>query len=222
MRVLSIRQINLDFSDLSTRRPLSIPEHALPRASGIHQSDILRWIAVEKVNKLKRGERVEDEYPLRWAMGVMWEEFAFSTILRESVWQPGEVVVDGIAVNPDGLGEAYVVQILGGIVDESMEAVVDETKCTECKPVTTEADLLEKFSENWWVYQHQGRGYCYCYAPRVMRWTMLHYRGDWRGSGPVCMEYVVEFSDGDVEQTWLMQLRWKPDVEKELGMQGHD
>src|SRR5580704_17555079 len=102
MEVLSIRQISLEFSDLARRRPVSIPETPLRRAPGLHLSDVLRHVAV-KVGKLHAGERLEEDYSWRMAMGNMWEEFYFS-LHPEHVWQPGETTVDGIAMNCDGLG----------------------------------------------------------------------------------------------------------------------
>ena len=196
--VLSIRRIGLEFSDLIARRPIEIPDRPLPRHRGFHQSYILRHIAV-KTGKLAPGERLEEDCPWRMAMGHMWEEFYFS-LKPDYVWQPGEMVVESsgglVAMNCDGLGDPRVPGVEG--------VALIETKCTECKIVQSADDLLEKFGKNWWVYHHQARAYCHGYGPRVVVWPMLHYRGDWQGSGPVVMEYAVRFTDLEVEQTWDM------------------
>lgn len=187
--LLSIRSITLEFSDLYRRTPIVRPDKPLARAPGVHQSDILGYVA-RKIGKLKPGERVEDEYPWRWALGQMWEEFYFS-LLPDAAWQPGEMTVDGISVNCDGLSWV------------NGEAWLEETKCTE-KKVRAEGEFLDE-----WMWQHQARGYCWCYGPRVVRWSVMHYRGDWRGSGPIAQEYVVRFSDQECEQTWAMLNQYK-------------
>ena len=199
MEVLSIRRINLEFSDLASRRPLEIPAEPLARSPGIHLSDILKHIG-RKIGKLKPGERLEEDYPWRMAMGNMWEEFYFS-LHPSYLWQPGEQVIDGVAMNADGLR-------LG-------PAALIDTKCTECKVVGTAEELEEKFSYNWWVYGHQARGYCHGYEVDTFVWPVLHYRGDWRGSGPVVMEYEVRFSPVEILQTWEMVMRFKEEVEEE-------
>jgi hypothetical protein len=205
MEVLSIRQISLEFSDLARRRPIEIPFAPLSRAPGLHLSDVLRHVAV-KIGKLTPGERLEEDYPWRMAMGNMWEEFYFS-LHPEYVWQVGEEIVDGIAMNCDGLS----------MVPELAESpfVLIETKCTECKIVSSAEDLEQKFSKNWWIYQHQARGYCRGYAVDTVVWPMLHYRGDWQGSGPVAMEYTVGFSESEIAQTWEMVKTYRDEMEAE-------
>ena len=207
--ILSIRRIGLEFSDLAIRRPIELPDHPLSRAPGLHQSVVLRNIAV-KTGKLAAGERLEEDYPWRMAMGNMWEEFYFS-LKPDYVWQPGELTVESsgglVSMNADGLGAPHVPGYEAGLA-------LIETKCTECKIVESADALLEKFGKNWWIYHHQARAYCHGYGPRVVVWPMLHYRGDWQGSGPVCMEYVVRFTDLEVEQTWDMIGRYVTELLK--------
>ena len=191
--LLSIRRIALEFTDLACRTPIIRPDAPLSRAPGLHQSDVLKWIAVNKVGKMKYGERLETDYPWRMALGNMWEEFYFS-LRPDYVWQPGEKVVDGVAVNADGVGTW----------DATDEAALIDTKCTERKVCDTLDDWLES-----WITEHAARAYLYCYGPRVFVWPVMHYRGDWRGSGPVAMEYAARFSDHEVNSTWAMIQRWK-------------
>jgi len=197
--LLSIRQISLEFADLARRSPIERPSAPLARDPGIHQSDILRWIAINKTGKMKYGERLEEDYPWRMALGNMWEEFYFS-LRPDYIWQPGERVVDGVALNADGLGEW-----------EDEVALID-TKCTERKVCST----LEGWLESW-ITEHAARAYLYCYGPRVFVWPVMHYRGDYAGSGPLAVEYVARFSDFEVESTWTMIQRWKDEARKALG-----
>src|SRR5215471_7406329 len=101
------RDLRFEFSDLERRRPLVRPPAPPPRAPGAHQSDILHYIAVEKVHLMKPGEPLEEDIPEEVAEGIMWEEFYFS-IASDTDWQPGEAVRDGIAVNCDGVGEVLI------------------------------------------------------------------------------------------------------------------
>ena len=206
MEILSIRQISLEFSDLARRRPIAIPDSPLPRASGLHLSDVLTHVAV-KVGKLQRGERLEEDYPWRMAMGNMWEEFYFS-LHPEYVWQPGEKSIDGVAMNADGVG--------GLECSQPFDLALIDTKCTECKAILTAEDLAEKFSKNWWFYQHQARGYCHGYEVDTFIWPMLHYRGDWQGSGPLAMEYTVRFDQSEIAQTWEMVKKYRDELTGEI------
>lgn len=183
-RLISEQVVTLEMADLDRRVPIRRPEHTLERAKGAHQSDILRYIA-HKIGKLKPGERDEGEYPTLWALGAAWEEFIVS-FFPDMDWQPGELTVDGISVNADG------------IMSTDDGPVLEECKFT-FKGVRTGEEWLDE-----WLYQHQARAYCYCYGTRVVRWHVCHVRGDYKSFGPVYKRYVVEFSDVEVVQTWKM------------------
>lgn len=191
--ILSVRQITFEFSDLAARTPIVIPEVPLVRSPGLHLSDVLTYIA-RKIGKLGPGDKLEEEYPLRMAMGHMWEEWYFS-FRKDYLWQPGERTIDSISMNADGLG-------LWGD-----DAALVDTKCTE-KKVRSGEDWID---DNW-IYMHQARGYCYGYGPRVFVWPVLHYRGHYDGKGPVCMEYTVRFSDSEIDQTWAMVTRYRDEI----------
>lgn len=200
--LLDERIITLELSDLLTRRPLDRERAPQSRAAGVHQSDILQHIAY-KVGWLKEGETYEEDtnaYPLRWAMGQMWEEFWFSLRDEETTtWQPGELTEDGISVNCDGLSTYY-----------NSDSVIEETKCTEAKVKSGE----EFVGHN--LYMYQGKAYAKVYGTELVRWTVLYYRGDWKGSGPVCKQYLVRFTATEIEQAWKMYLKFKPEVERKL------
>jgi hypothetical protein len=91
-----------------------------------------------------------------------------------------------------------------------------ETKCTE-KKVRDGADFLLE-----WLYRHQGANYCHAYGlelgerVEVVRYPVLFYRGDWRGSGPVAVEYTVRFAPAELKQSWNMLLVNKQATEREL------
>jgi hypothetical protein len=156
------------------------------------------------IGKLKPGEPLEEDMPGRISLGIMWEEFYFS-LVPDVDWQPGELTVDGISVNADGIGSYFNEEL--GIWDYPC---LEETKCTE-KKVRTGPELMA----DEWMWMHQGRAYCHCYGLDTVRWTIMFYRGDWRGSGPVCKQYVIRFTPHEVRSTWDMLLNNKDGVQPE-------
>jgi len=189
MKLLDVRTITLEFADLATRRPIARPAGVLPRAPGAHQSDILAYIA-RKIGVLKPGERLESEMPLIFGLGFAWEEYIFS-FYPHLDWQPGEMTVDGISVNCDGITAA----------DPTYGCdVMEEAKFTFKAEMSGE-DFISPKNFMW---LHQGRSYCHLYGPRVERWHVCHVRGDYKVFGPVYRQYVVEFTDKECEQTWAM------------------
>jgi hypothetical protein len=192
--------VQLEFSDLWKRRPIDRPDRPLSRSPGHHQSGVLRYIAL-KVGWLKSGEALEEDMPWRMAMGTMFEEFYFS-LLTTAIWQPGEQIKDGIASNCDGIN-IIEVPTLGET------HVIEETKCTEMK-VKTGEDFL-----GLPLYMHQGREYCFVYGPRVVRWSILFYRGAYDGLGPVCKQYIIKFSDRECLQTHDLLLKYRDETEPE-------
>jgi hypothetical protein len=194
------RDVTLQPSDLEGRLTLSRPP-SRPRAAGVHVSGILQAIAAE-VGWLKPGERDEDTYPMRWAMGVAWEEFWFS-MKPMALWQPGEATKDGVSGNCDGITEWDA---------EAGGSVIEETKCTELK-IRTWAELEAEKK----IWMHQLRAYCYLYGIDTTRLVPNYYRGDWRGSGPLVREYLVRWSEKEIDDTWRMLLKWKHKATPEPG-----
>src|ERR1043166_5112485 len=107
-KLLEETEIRLELADLARMTPLHKPTRngvvvEPARSEGVHLSDILRYIAV-KSHMLKPGEPLEDEYPLRMALGLAWEWFCFA--LYPSVChQPGEIEVDRVFMSPDGFAD---------------------------------------------------------------------------------------------------------------------
>ena len=188
----SIVSISFDDED----RRVNLVHKPKPRYPGIHESDILQYVAYE-VGWLKQGERQEEDYPWRWAMGKAWEEYWFSLPWAQEAteWQPGEIVKDEIAGNADGLTS-----------DDTWGILIEETKCTE-KKVKTGEELL---GERMWM--HQGMSYCYLYNTQVVRWVPQFYRGDYRGSGPIVKTYTVLFSQTEILQNWSMLRKYRDRV----------
>ena len=212
--LLAENTVQLQFSDLLTRVPIRRPSLPPARAVGAHQSEILAYIA-RKVGWLKPGEKEEEEYPLLWALGCAWEEWAAS-LYAGMEWQPGEVTVDGISGNADGLSD-----------DPVYGAVVEEFKLTYKSAVSGAEFLTDKRYRMW---QHQGRAYLKGYLGAdqeggsgsgsgegsggggVVRWHVCHVRNDYHEFGPVYKQYVVWFSAKEVRETWAMLTRFREEA----------
>lgn len=224
--LLAENVVQLEFQDLWKRRPIDRPDRPLARAEGHHQSQILAHVA-RKVGWLKPDERDESEFPLIWALGQAVEEYTFS-FYPEIIWQPGERIVDGIAMNCDGIcrsGAAIVLNLNNTTLNQLVSNpqpyrnlsgdLLEECKATYKSVASGDEFIRDK---KWKVYEHQGREYCYGYGPRVVRWHVWHLNGDYRSFGPVYKQYVVGFSDKEVEQTHALLLKYKDEVEPESGV----
>jgi len=156
-------------------------------------SGILKPLAIA-AKQLKPNEQTEDEYPLMWALGVAWEEFVAS-LYPSMDWQPGEIIVDGIAMTCDGLNW----------LDELGESCIEEMK-------STFVSSTKPFGEEWQKLM-QGKAYCHGYGPRIVRWHSCHLRGDYASFGPRYVRRTVRFTDKEVAQCWQMLVK-----NRELGI----
>ena len=181
-------EVQLDFADLRLRQLLSRPLLPPERASGIHLSGVLRHIV--HTSRMTNWQRyasdleASQQYPLIWAMGVMWEEFVASCY-PSWVWQPGQVEWNGISMNADGLN----------YLDEYNSTVIEEAKWTSVKRKTG-----EEFMQDWLKMQ-QGGGYCVGYGAELVRWHVCCCQRPWE---PVYMRYLVRFEEKDLESTRKM------------------
>jgi hypothetical protein len=209
--LLAEHNVNFDFADLWARVPISRPPSPLGRRPGVHQSGILKYIA-EATGKLKPGEPLEEEMPLIFALGHAWEEYAVS-FYPEIDWQPGEIVVDGIAMNCDGLLAPGMTPKGSGTCGFWKYTQLEEFKFT-FKAVPE--DFLT--DDRFWTWQHQARGYCHGYGPRVCRWHVLHvHEAGFKKFWPVYRQYVVEWTEQEIEQTWRLLMKYRDRADKEKG-----
>ena len=202
-KLLEETEIRLELADLVRMTPLHKPTRngvvvEPARSEGVHLSDILRYIAV-KSHMLKPGEPLENEYPLRMAVGLAWEWFCFA--LYPSVChQPGEIEVDRVFMSPDGFADDIGPQI-------------EEAKATWLKTMNGDA-LLEKALWLW-----QGMGYAKALSARLVRWHVLYVNGDYnwhRGGEPRYIRYLVEFSQAEIDSNWRMVLGSRDKAAREV------
>ena len=197
--VLEQTDVNLDRQDLLSRCPIALPVsgkgkvQVAGRASGMHLSGVLRYIAVT-TGLLKIAEEIDEELlPLRLALGHAWEEFAVS-LYPEIDWQPGEITQEGISMNCDGIAW----------VESEGANRLDEFKLTWKRAKSAEEIVREQ-----WYWLQQGRGYCWGYESRLVRWHVCFVNGEYKGGGPIYRRYLIRFTDQEIESTRKMILKHK-------------
>jgi len=186
--LLGETQVSLDKLDLAKRSPVKHPNvikgkiQQPARAKGTHLSGILRYIAVTSKMVDWQAQSNEEELPLRMALGLAWEEFAVS-LYPEIVWQPGEEILDGVAMNADGFSIDY----------------MEEFKLTWLKKRTGKEIISER-----WHWMCQVKGYCAGYCQRRVRLHVCYINGDYKPQQPIYMRYLIEFSQKEIEDNWKM------------------
>lgn len=183
--VTRVDEIKLDWTDISGRCVHSTRDTET-RAAGVHLSGIIRKIAVAK-GILRRGQQREEEFPLRMAMGMAWEAWVVG-LYPDTVWQPGELELDGISGNPDGYS----------VHDD--EPMIEEFKLTWKK---RKIDVLDE-----WMWLTQMVGYCKM-SGNGCRHARLHVcwvNDMYSPPQPVYYTYYIEWTQEEVDSTWKLLL----------------
>jgi hypothetical protein len=156
------------------------------RTPGLHLSGLLKYIAQQVKITTYLEQIAEEDLPLRWAIGMAWEEFAAS-LYPNMIWQPGEVrepvvmTCDGITTGVDQ----------DGIEEEGGPFLIEEFKFNRARRYKG-ADLIQKK----WLWMQQGLGYCLGYGTEYVRWHVLSAL-EW--PDPVYTKYLVQFSREELD-----------------------
>ena len=188
--------------------PKIIQPPGLPRSEGIHQSAVLRNIAVlngaldpkylESVDLVERNggdwwEQLDQQTQLRMAIGLAWEDWYVQTQLPHVVHQPGELCVEGLYMTPDGESLETVLSERGGY-----EIAVHEVKTTS-KSVNTLGDDLR----SQWLYLTQLKTLCKGMGTTLAYLHVLFLQGDY--SYPRHQQarvYRCRFTQLEIEDSW--------------------
>lgn len=207
--------------DLIYRRPAEfiIPPSHDRSTSRIHLTQVLHHIE----SKLGTWEKYDGDFESRegqltTALGLAWEEwFAKSTYTQppvNGIYHFGEIERNEIVGTPDGLSVVRCEKC-----GEDVEAI-DEFKCSRFG--MKQWDDLEKVfaAPEWWHRLHQVQSYCQMLGCRHGRFWIYHINGDYKhGPGAVRVafeEFLVEFSERELEQNWRMILNHLPAVRREV------
>jgi hypothetical protein len=181
--LISETDVRLERADLLRRvvlpRSVSSDGFIVPpaRTPGLHLSGLLRYVAQKSKITAYINDVAEEDLPIRWMLGQVFEEFAAS-LFPDMVWQPYEcqspliMNCDGISVLPDGL-------------------LLREFKFNRAKKYSG-ADLLKKKT----VWMWQGMGYCLGYGATRVQWEVMSVM-EW--PDPLWTQYLVEFSEKELE-----------------------
>lgn len=177
----------MELSDLGEVFP--ILGSGLPRAEGLHLTDIIRYIQ-DQINPYK-GDGFKDRY-LTMEMGFIWEDL-LSYVLGERIGKRlNDLECDGIYANPDGLG----LDPLDG-----KSPVVEEYKCT-----WRSINKLPTDNPRWMM---QIKSYCHILGVKVAVMHILHIMGDYKGGGPQSKSYRIEFDQKEIDDNWGVILAHK-------------
>ena len=181
--LISETDVKLERADLLRRVPLprsvSVDGFLIPpaRTPGLHLSGLLRYVAQKSKITAYINDVAEEDLPIRWMLGQVFEEFAAS-LFPFMVWQPGEVDTP-VIMTPDGVSV------------EDYGLLLHEFKFNRAKKYSG-ADLLKKKT----VWMWQGMGYCLGYGATRVQWEVMSVM-EW--PDPLWTQYLVEFSDKELE-----------------------
>lgn len=181
--------------------PLVMPPGDV-RSPGVHASSIIRCIAVEQgilkpewceELSLSDARSITDTVAvLRIRMGLAWERHYLPTV-EGIIYQPGEILVDGIYMTPDG-ESLSVVHVLP---TKPWAKVLHECKLTY-KSMNTVGNL---YSE--WMWLAQCLAYCKGSETRFAQMHVLFVCGDYTYPiKPRLRIWVIEFSQEEIDMNW--------------------
>ena len=153
------------------------------RTPGLHLSGVLKYIA--KVTKITKylEEIAEEEHPLRWFLGQIWEE-GWASLYPGMVWQPGEMT-DPTIGTCDGLSD-----------EPPYGIVIEECKFRRAKRLNGK-DLLSKN----WLFAQQGLGYANGYGTPYVRWNVMS-AFEW--PDPAYTRYLFKFDESELQASRRM------------------
>lgn len=181
-KLLEEKEIVLEWSDLAKRVPRT-RANTSKRSSGIHLSGIIR-------PTLQRAGLMDvyddtDDMPLCVMLGMFFEE-GIVTLYPRIIWQPGELVMDGIVGSPDGLTEGPPVQL-------------EEFKFTMKSQYKFQGEDI--LTCKLWMWQLSG--YCHMAQLTQARLHVFWSRGDYREKWfPVYYTYLISFTEDELKRFW--------------------
>lgn len=154
----------------------------LPRAPGLHLTDIIRHIQ-DAINPYT-GKGFDD-IQLTMEAGFWWEDMLSYIIGKRIGKRLNDLLCDGIYCNPDGLG-------IDPLDDKS--PAVEEYKLTwkSTKKLPTEDPK----------YMMQVKSYCHVLGLRVVVMYVCYIMGNYAGSGPLSRSFRIEFTEQEIKDNW--------------------
>ena len=204
------------------------------RSSGIHQSTLIRSIALrtgilgkqkETIGLGRKGVDPDEEKkppnPLVCSVGVAWEQFV-AGLYPDVIWQPGEAEVDGVYMTADGLTPcAFQVdekhEGIGG--DQIWSGSIFEAKATW---KSCEREGMTRSIRTLWMWWVQVMGYCWTWRCLEAEVHTLFLMGNWKfegeGPAPRYVVYRLRFEPVELRENWRMVMREK----ERIGGEDHE
>lgn len=215
---------------------LVIPPSLYPRSDGVHLSGIIRCIATdagilkpewaEELTLVDQRVITDPVAIARICMGLAWEEWYIRTQLPEVADHPGEMLLDGVYMTPDG--DELIQLILDG--RKRYRRKIHEVKATykSLNTVSVGNENDKKRGIKWDFYDGvtidtkeypsgpltsqfmwlaQGKGYCMAADTNLWDLHVLFVCGDYQYPlSPVAYRYTVEFTDEELTSNWQLMV----------------
>lgn len=195
MQIVAAQQFDLDYLTAFGEQR----EVGQDRSVGLHVSDVIRDIDNRILHKGKRQPYTDltDLERRRMGfyteMGFIWEEvvthyFRARMILRGEKFQwvsQQEFEEDNLFLTPDGFD-------------------LDSDSGIECKATWVASWKMENPERWFWSWFTQMKAYAKVLGTRTFRLFVFWVCGDYKASGPMVVEYTVQFTDQEVEDNWIM------------------
>lgn len=189
--------------------PAIIQPLGLARSEGIHESAVLKNIAVlngslkpeylDTLDLVERGngsewwDNLDQITQLRMAIGLAWEEWYIRTQLPHVTHQPGEICIEGLYTTPDGESLEAICSERGGY-----ELALHEVKTTGKSINTVGENLLSQ-----WMWLSQLKVNCKGLGTTLAYLHVLFLFADY--SYPMHQQkrvYKIRFTQAEIDETW--------------------
>lgn len=200
---------------------IRLPHNTQLRSKGIHQSRLVKLMAidgeglkpdlVEDMSLIEPGDLSFIEEPealLRISLGLAWEEWYIRTQLGHYVMDhPGEYVLDGIYMSPDGEEMSAVLRPskLGSCT--VINHIIHEVKATY-KSVKTVGMLQtqEELKRNW-MWLAQLKNYCKAAGTNKACLHVLFLAGNYKPAfKPQLRKFKITFTQEELDTHWALTL----------------
>jgi hypothetical protein len=197
--------------------PTIIEPPGLPRSEGIHESAVLKNIAVlngaldkkylESVDLIEREgsnwwNTLDEPTKLRMSIGLAWEEWYVRTQLPHVVHQPGELCCEGLFMTPDG--ESLEAVFRDGAV-AGHELALHELALHEVKTTSKSLNTVGEDLRTQWMWLTQAKTLCKGLGATLAFLHVLFLQGDYtyplRQAKRV---YKIRFTELEIEDNWEM------------------
>jgi len=157
------------------------------RSEGVHVSDVIKGLLNDLYGK--KDNPIDEQTRLAMEAGFIWEEALSRAWVQMLGYRPGEIIVDGIALSPDG------------IKFEGNKLIVEEYKFTATSSRKTPLDV-----QRWLL---QTSSYCYATGTDTVDFHVLYYNGDYtRPFKHIYKVYRITFGEHEIIDNWTMILNY--------------